>query len=381
MQARCKTEHLLKYIQIADIDNPEQGLYLEGVDEHLVLETQFDGITIKAKFPADVRRRGRIRVLAPLETVKGILSNIDQPEVALNFDGESSMLSISVHDGIYSLFAREVDSGSSSEDKAELEEVKEAVLERKELLDAFRRAFFAVGKKLASLKRRFLSGLLLELGKNGYTLVGSDGIRMAIVRVERSNLLRRTCEFKAEHAIPFPYCEKLIEVLEILPSGQVRLIQSEREVIFDFGDVQLRCGLIPEGYPDYEGVIPKEGKPTTVQVDRRRLISALKAAEPLAPWRTKAVKLEISDNTLGIRTASEEMGRSERRIPIGREGENLSLIVNVQMFIENLSHTDADEIRMELWGPLSPILLRLEPNYSVIFMPRIPMRLPDERDI
>ena len=192
MQARCKTEHLLKYIQIADIDNPEQGLYLEGVDEHLVLETQFDGITIKAKFPADVRRRGRIRVLAPLETVKGILSNIDQPEVALNFDGESSMLSISVHDGIYSLFAREVDSGSSSEDKAELEEVKEAVLERKELLDAFRRAFFAVGKKLASLKRRFLSGLLLELGKNGYTLVGSDGIRMAIVRVERSNLLRRS---------------------------------------------------------------------------------------------------------------------------------------------------------------------------------------------
>ncbi len=380
MQAKCKTELLLKYLQIADINTPEQKLYLESTDEHLVLETQFDGMTIKTEFPADVRRKGRITVFAPLETVKEILSNIDQPEVTLNFDGESSLLSISIHDGVYSLFGRQVDSGSSSEDKAELEEVKETVLESKELLNALRRTIFAVGKDLASLRRRFLAGLLLELEEDEYALVGSDGIRMAIVRVKRPNLLRRSCEFKAGHAIPFPYCEKLIEVLEILPSRQVCITQSERETIFDFGDVQIRCGLIPEGYPDYKGVMPKDGKPTTVWVDRRRLISALRSAEPLAPQRTKAVKLEISGNILRIRTTSEEMGRSERRIPIRQEGDNASLVVDVQMLIENLSHTDADEITMELWGPLSPMLLRLELNYSVIFMPRIPMRLSDERD-
>ena len=253
-------------------------------------------------------------------------------------------------------------------------------MESKELLSAFKRPLCAVGKELASLKRRFLAGLLLELEENGYILVGSDGIRMAIVQMERPNLLRRNCEFKAGHPIPFPYCEKLIEVLEILPSQQIRLAQSEREVIFELNDIQLRFMLIPETYPDYKGAIPKDGRPTTIWVDRKELISALKCAEPLTPWRTKAVKLEVLDNSLMIRTASGEMGRSERRIPIKREGEDLSVIVNVQTFIENLSHTDADEIRMEFWGPLSLISLRLEPNYTVIFMPRMAMRLPNEKD-
>jgi DNA polymerase III sliding clamp (beta) subunit (PCNA family) len=381
MQVKCETEHLLKYLQIADINNPEQKLYLEGADEHLVLETQFDGMTIKTQIPADVSEKGRIAVSAPLETLKRILTNIDQPDMTLSFNRESNLLSISIHGGIYSLFGIPTDSSSPSEDKGESEDVKEGVLERVELLNAFKRTLFAVRKDLASLKRRFFAGLLLELEEDEYALVGSDGIRMAIVRMKRPNLLRRTCEFKAGHAIPFPYCEKLIKVLEVLPSRQVCITQSERETIFDFGDVQVRCGLIPEGYPDYKGVIPRDKRLTIVRVDRRKLISALRAAEPLAPWRTKAVELEISDNTLGIRTASEEMGRSERRIPIRQEGENLSITVNVQMLIENLSHTDAGEVTMELWGPLSPILFRLEPNYSVIFMPMMPMRLPDERDI
>ena len=382
MWVRCKGDELFKSSQIVDTHRPEQRFYLEGVDGSLVLETTFDEMTVKARIPAEVRKEGRITLFTPLETFKTISEEIGQAEVVLRFDEGGDVLSISAPDKTFSLFGRSVDRRSPSNGEMEPKGVRKAVLESGELLDGLKKTLFAVGRDLASLKSRFFAGLLLELEDDGYTLVGCDGVRMAIVRVGRSNLLKERCEFKAEHAIPFTYCEKLIEVLELLPSQRVHIAQSEREVIFDLDDVQLRCGLIPEGYPDYREAIPKgDENLTVIKVNRGRLISALRCAEQLAPQRTKAVRLEISDETLRIRTASEEMGRADCRVPIEREGDDITVVVDAGMLLENLSHTEADEISIELRGPLSPILLRLEPNYSVIFMPRTPLGSPDEGDI
>ncbi|PIX45924.1 MAG: DNA polymerase III subunit beta, partial [Armatimonadetes bacterium CG_4_8_14_3_um_filter_58_9] len=59
-----------------------------------------------------------------------------------------------------------------------------------------------------------------------------------------------------------------------------------------------------------------------------------------------------------IQAESQEVGKAYEEVPIKLEGDDIEMAFNIQFLIDVLSVLDADEVVLELTGPLNPGVLR-----------------------
>ena len=159
-----------------------------------------------------------------------------------------------------------------------------------------------------------------------------------------------------------------------------RLLEDDAPAIdvgFAKGFILLRAGgstftvrQIEDTYPDYERVIPPQS-PVRVEVDRQRMIQAIRRIAILTSSKTYIVRMELSEGRLAFTTSNPDYGEGRDEIDVDYAGEGLVIGFNYVYILDVLGVLKSDTVMVECSDGFSPTVLTspAEPGALFVVMP------------
>jgi DNA polymerase III subunit beta len=217
--------------------------------------------------------------------------------------------------------------------------------------------------------RYFLNGVLLVAGGGQFTLVATDGHRLALVQ---SALEGGGPSEEVRVILPKKTVSELGRLL-LEFEGDVHYERQENHLFFTVGDRVLISRMIEAQFPAYERVVPR-GNDKSVEFERERLASALKRVALLSPERSRAVKFSIEDGKVEVSSSSPEFGEAKETILVDEyQGKPLSIGFNGQYVLQFLDVVGTDKVVLELKDEVSQAVLKPVGadgyDYTYVLMP------------
>lgn len=238
-------------------------------------------------------------------------------------------------------------------------------LAQKALRHALSEVVFAAASDEA---RPILTGVLTKIADGTMTLAAADNYRIAVRTMGLAD--------RGEDASIVVPARSFAEVSRILAETDdpvdVVLAPSRNQVIFKVEGTSLVSRLIDGQFPNYQQVLPASHS-TRVVVDRDELLKAVRLSALIATTSANVVRLRIGEpGSAGIQiAASADIGDTEGEVEAAVEGDAVSVAFNARYLAEALQNMVADQLSLELSGPLSPGVLRLvgDEHYVHVIMP------------
>ena len=212
--------------------------------------------------------------------------------------------------------------------------------------------------------RYVLNGILFKINKNMFTLVSTDGKRLAIA--ERKLTVESDVDISM--IVPLKTIQELNRNLK--DEGELSLMVSSNQALFDLGKVGIVSRLIEGEFPDYKQVIPPASE-NKVKVVRSLLLLAVKRAALLATPDYQAVKLEIFKNKLVISKSTPDVGEFHEELAVEYQGRELVIGFNPVYLIDILKNLSEETINLELIDGEKPGVIRINGYVYIV----LPMRL------
>jgi DNA polymerase-3 subunit beta len=234
-----------------------------------------------------------------------------------------------------------------------------------------------------------LGGVYLVIENGTFECTATDGSRLAHRR-EELNVSAPTArkvdgdketEGKASTAtldkpvslkaiIPARACSEAVKLFDNKTSGDVRMVVTGGQIIFETDSHFLSSRLISGEYPRYHELFPAEYK-YLCNFNREEINSAIDRVAVMSDERTHLIKLHFEGETLQISANTPDVGRAQEEVPMKFEGQVLDVAVNVKYILDVLQRLAAVDIQLEMTGPLKPLILKAvgEDNYKYLLMP------------
>jgi DNA polymerase-3 subunit beta len=231
----------------------------------------------------------------------------------------------------------------------------------------FAEAVAQVGRAASKDEARpILTGVQLEITREGITLAATDSYRLAVRE------LTATAPGEAKAVVPERALGEVGRAAAADDKGDVTLTVDESQVAFTVGTLRLTSRLIEGDFPNYRTLLP-EGYENRLTMSRQQLIEAVRRVGLLA--RDNApVRLEF--NELGVRLTSQspDLGQSVEAIEAHYEGSELTAAFNPNYLADGLAAATGDMIRLEVRDGLKPGVVRGDNDeFTYLVMPvRIP---------
>lgn len=231
-----------------------------------------------------------------------------------------------------------------------------------------RHTIFAVGTNEAKL---ILTGCLLEAGGKEITMVAVDGFRLALKKtVSENDVIEGTTEEKVSVVIPSKTLNELTKIIEET-DDDVKIICSEKNVRFEFNNVNLVSRLLEGDYIDYKKIIPSEFK-TSVKTDVRSILNAVERVSLIITSEVNKAPIVMSIKTGEIEMNCEtQAGNVEEIIPVETKGEGFEIGFNNKYLLDALRAATSENIVIDLIGSVNPCLITPEEgdDFKFIVLP------------
>lgn len=234
------------------------------------------------------------------------------------------------------------------------------------LKSMIRQTLFAVADSNA---KPIHQGSLFKLANGILDVVSVDGYRLA--------LRREAIQFDGNLDFVVPG-KTLGEILKLLKDddSQVEICPSRRHILFKIDNYTVFSALLEGEFLDYQAAIPKENK-IEVVVSTRTLIDSVERVSLLITDRLKSpVRCVIGENTIKLHCTT-TMGRANDQIEAKISGEPLEIGFNNKYLLDALRSAESDEVRLQLNGPISPMLVLPKEGDAFSFLV-LPVRLRSE---
>lgn len=230
--------------------------------------------------------------------------------------------------------------------------------------------------------RPHINGALFQGDGKNLRMVTTDGHRLSKVevRIEESGF------YNFSMVVPnkgIAEIRRLVEdghgiVSMAVHEGSVylrRALQIEK----DQDDTELQTAefvlvskLIETEFPPYDQVIPTKND-NLIMIARHPFLDALKRVSVVSSDRTLGVKFQISEGSLEIMSSNPSVGEGSERIDVDYGGPEMNIGFNARYFIDVLSVLSDEEVRLEVSGPLDPIVVK--DNSDMFVGVVMPMRI------
>lgn len=213
--------------------------------------------------------------------------------------------------------------------------------------------------------RYVLNGILFKINKGVLILVATDGKRLAIAERKLTAV-----EPDAEVSIIIPI--KTVQELNrnLRDTGELSLVISSNQALFDLGSVAVVSRLIEGEFPDYKQVIPAPNE-NKMKVERSQFLLAIKRAALLATPDYQAVKLEVFKNKLAISKSTPDVGEFHEELAVEYQGREMVIGFNPVYLIDVLKNLNEETISLELTDGEKPGVIRISGYVYIV----LPMRL------
>ena len=305
------------------------NVLLESQDDSVwITGTDLD-VSIRARVPADVAEAGAIT--APGRKLLELTREL--PEQPAELRARGHQLEIGCGHSRFKL------NGLPSEEfpnlpAMEFDEgwtVAEASLRR-----LIRGTAFAVSNEES---RPILNGVYWELADMRMTMVGTNGHRLARMRVGAAVAHGSSGNFIVPPAA-LAHVERLFD-----GDGELAVGRGGNHLGFRSANQEVYTRLIEGTYPNYEQVIPKDNDKVTL-VDKDALEASVRRMAVLASDQTHRIKLSFESERVHMDVMTPDLGEAHDELELEYEGEPLRIAFNANYLLEVLRNMPDGDVKL-----------------------------------
>jgi len=214
--------------------------------------------------------------------------------------------------------------------------------------------------------RPILTGVLLEISREGLTMVATDSYRLAVRE------LTATADEEAKALVPERAMLEVGRAASGMEKGEAELYIDQGQAAFRIGEFTLTSRLVEGEFPNYRQLLPERYE-NRLAVSRQQLLDAVRRVGLLAR-ESSPVKMEF--NALGVRltSSSPDLGGAVEVVEAKYEGEDLTAAFNPGYLVDGLTASTGDQVWVEVRDGLKPAVVRGETEAFVYLV--MPVRLP-----
>lgn len=209
------------------------------------------------------------------------------------------------------------------------------------LVDMIRSTIYAISRDET---RPALQGVLWELSPNSFTMVATDGHRLA--RVTRKVNLTLGAERKL--IASSAGLNQVIRLAEEVETVKIHL--GEHQLSFEMGPSTVHTRLVEGMFPNYEQVIPK-GNEKRVVCDRQTLADRIRRVKISADRVTNQVRFHLAPDLVTLRASGTEGSRAEDEFAVEYQGEEMVIGFNHTYVEDVLKHLQSENLVLALDRP------------------------------
>jgi DNA polymerase-3 subunit beta len=213
--------------------------------------------------------------------------------------------------------------------------------------------------------RPVLTGVLLEISREGVVLVATDSYRLAV------RDLVATADGEAKAIVPE---RALTEAgrAAVDQKAEVQAFTNGSQIAFRVGPLTLTSRLIEGEFPNYRQLLP-ETYESRLTISRQQFLEAVRRVGLLAR-DTTPVRVEF--NALGVKlsSSSPDLGQAVETVEARYEGEDLTAAFNPQYLVDGLTAATGESVRIDVRDGLKPGVIRGESDELTYLV--MPVRLP-----
>ncbi len=331
------------------------NILLEAQQGKLKLTATDLDIGIVCVIPVDTQEPGTITI--PAKRFGDIIKELPDDSVSINTK-KNNLIIIETKSCQFKIM------GLPYEDFPKLPEFKEGgviKLEQATLKEMLCLTSFAVS---LDETRYILNGILFKINQNNLTFVATDGKRLAVI--ERK--LKQNTEKDLQIIVPLKTIQELNRNLQ--EEGELSMLLSNNQVLFDLGSAVIISRLIEGEFPDYQQVIPPASE-NKINIHREQFLLAIRRAALLSTPDYQAVKLEVFKNKLVVSKSTPDIGESREEVTIEYQGKEIAIGFNPNYLIDVLKNLKEEKIEFELTDTEKPGVIRIGGYVYIV----LPMRL------
>ena len=331
------------------------GVHMRAEGDRLTLMTTDLEVSTRLQIGVQVQQEGV--VLAPARLLADMVKSFDQAPVEFEADDGQAKIACSRYEGTLRCLP--------AEDFPALQEPSgtKVTVSAPELAEGIHQVTRAASRDEA---RPILTGVLLEVSREGLTMVATDSYRLAIRE------LTATAEGESKALVPERALAEVGRAAAGEEKGEAELLLDQSQAAFRVGGLTLTSRLIEGEFPNYRQLLP-EGYQSRLSASRSKLLDAVRRVGLLARDSTP-VKMEF--NALGVRlsSSSPDLGGAVEVVEADFEGEDLTAAFNPNYLIDGLNGALGERVHIEVRDGLKPAVVRGEGEAFTYLV--MPVRLP-----
>jgi len=213
-------------------------------------------------------------------------------------------------------------------------------------------------------------GSLFDIEDNSLSVVSVDGYRLA--KCTQPLLDNKKLSFVVPGKV-------LSEVSKMLKDEDepASLLVSPRHIVFNVGSYSIISRLLEGEFLDYKKSIPQSAGGAAI-VSKRRFMESVERASLLISDRLRSpIRIVFDKEGLVKISCSTSVGKFYDEFPCKMSGETTEMGFNNRYLMDALRAADTDEVKVEIFGALSPIKILPPENESFLFLV-LPVRLKND---
>ena len=353
MKFTCERSILLKEIAIANeiiasknVISILSNIYLEAGEGSLTIKATDMKVNFETTVPVDVVEAGSVTVYG--DKFSGILSSIPDGEIEVSETDSKINIKTMVRKARFQL--KSIASDKFPEFSAA--GTKFFQIPVRDLKDMIQETIFAISDDET---RYFMNGVFFEKAENKFTMVATDGRRLACI----SKDAEAAVEDFAGIIIP----PKILSIVmkRAGDEGMAEISVTDKTVFIHFGSYKLSSVLIEGQFPNYRRVIPDD-QVNHFSVNRLEMLDALRRVSLLVEQKSHRVYLGLAPGAVSVYCEENDLGNAREEIPCKYDGEELSIALNYRYLEEPLKVISADEISIHFNDPNKTITIKPVPE-------------------
>src|SRR5918994_4891551 len=331
------------------------GALLEAADDGTLTLTTTD-LEVSARLSISVQVQEAGSALVPARLLADTVKSLSEAPVDFETDQSQAHIRCAAYEGALRLLP--VDDFPSLQEPAGTTISAEPA--------AFAEAVAQVSRAASRDEARpVLTGVLLEISREGVVLVAPDSYRLAV------RALVATADGEAKAIVPERALTEAGRAAVDQKAG-VEASVNTSQIAFRVGSLTLTSRLIEGEFPNYRQLLP-ENVESRLTISRQQLLDAVSRVGLLAR-DTTPVRMEF--NALGVKlsSSSPDLGQAVETVEARYEGDDLTVAFNPQYLADGLRAAVGESVRLDVRDGLKPGVVRGDSDEFTYLV--MPVRLP-----
>jgi DNA polymerase III subunit beta len=330
------------------------NVMIEADNNTLTLTTTDLEVRIKTKLEAKVEKEGKTTL--PAKTLFSMVRGLPGENVDMESDESHHML-IKSEKSSYNLF------GLAPDDfplPVQFSPIRRLTLKQEELVRMLSRISYAAS---TDDSRKTLNGILFNIKENAFTVVATDGKRLALVEKVAEN-------FSGDDGQAIVPSKSVMEIQRLFAGGneEVSVEFGESQVSFSMEGRTLTSKLVEGSYPNYRQVIPTSFS-RKIEIPATIFSSALQRISNVVSESNSYVNIKFDSNCIDMQASSTEIGEGSETVDIEYSGPEVTVSFNPVFVLAPFKHLDADKITLQLNDGYNPVALSCGDGFLYVIMP------------